>query len=78
MNGSLTGASLPAIGPRILSVKRDADAAQYILRCEPAEFEQLLTVEGAKVIESGPLSLNEIFLELCRTSESTEEEMARV
>jgi hypothetical protein len=45
MNGSLTGASLPAIGPRILSVKRDADATQYILRCEPAEFEQLLTAE---------------------------------
>jgi ABC-2 type transport system ATP-binding protein len=59
-------------------VTRDADATRYILRCEPAEFEQRLTAGGAKVIESGPLSLNEIFLELCRTSESTEEEMARV
>jgi ABC-2 type transport system ATP-binding protein len=74
----VTGASLPAMGPQILSVTRDADATRYILRCEPAEFEQLLASDGAKVIESGPLSLSEIFLELCRTSENTEEAEARV
>jgi hypothetical protein len=57
-------ASLPETGPCILSVKRQMNASEYILRRDPAEFERLLASHGANVIESAPLSLNEIFLEL--------------
>jgi ABC-2 type transport system ATP-binding protein len=67
---TVTGASLPETGPCILSVKRQINASEYILRWDPAEFERLLASHGANVIESAPLSLNEIFLELCRTTES--------
>jgi hypothetical protein len=44
-----------------------------LYRCE---FERLLASHGANVIESDPLSLNEIFLELCRTSEGFTEKEA--
>jgi ABC-2 type transport system ATP-binding protein len=67
---TVTGASLPETEPRILSARRDANATEYILQHDPAAFEQLLVSHGANVVESVPLSLNEIFLELCRTSES--------
>jgi ABC-2 type transport system ATP-binding protein len=73
---TVKGASLPETEPRILSAKRDANATEYILRSDPAAFEQLLVSHGANVVESVPLSLNEIFLELCRTSESLAEEEA--
>jgi ABC-2 type transport system ATP-binding protein len=73
---TVAGASLPETDPCILSVKRDTNATEYILQRDPVEFERLLATNGAAVIESAPLSLNEIFLELCRTSESMTEEEA--
>jgi ABC-2 type transport system ATP-binding protein len=73
---TVRGASLPGTGPQILSATCNTDATQYILQRDPDEFERLLVADGANVIESVPLSLSEIFLELCRTSEEVEDEQA--
>jgi ABC-2 type transport system ATP-binding protein len=70
---TFTGASLPLTGPSILSVKSDARATQFILQRDPEGFAQELTRNGATLIDSSPMSLYEIFLELCRTTESKEE-----
>ena len=67
---------MPGTGPQILSATCNTDATQYILQRDPDEFERLLVADGANVIESVPLSLSEIFLELCRTSEEVEDEQA--
>jgi ABC-2 type transport system ATP-binding protein len=65
-----TGANLPADGPEVLSCRQEARVTRYILRCNPSDFERRLMVDGAVILESMPLSLNEIFLELCRTTEA--------
>jgi ABC-2 type transport system ATP-binding protein len=71
-----TGANLPATGPSIVSTRRDAHATQYILRRDPEAFIAELTRNGATLADSEPLSLNEIFLALCRREEGKEEEAA--
>jgi len=77
---TVTGAALPTTHPGILSIRHQAHATQYILQSAPEAFAQDLIANGATIVESNPMSLNEIFLELCRTSESTaadrEEEFA--
>jgi ABC-2 type transport system ATP-binding protein len=70
---TVTGASLPASGAAILSTTRDAHATQYIIQRDPESFSHELTCNGATILDSNPMSLNEIFLELCRTAESREE-----
>jgi ABC-2 type transport system ATP-binding protein len=70
---TVTGASLPSSGAAILSVTRDAHATRYVIQRDPELFSQQLTRNGATILDSDPMSLNEIFLELCRTSESLEE-----
>ena len=77
---TVTGATLPTTHPSILSIKQQPHATQYILQSAPDAFAQELTANDATIVESNPMSLNEIFLELCRTSETTavdrEEEFA--
>jgi len=73
----VTGTALPTTNPSILSIKQQPHATQYILQHAPHAFAQALIQNGATIVESTPLSLNEIFLELCRTSESREDELAR-
>ena len=62
----------PTTSPSILSTKRQAHAMQYILQSSPEAFSAELISNGATIVESDPLSLTEIFLELCRTTESKE------
>ena len=69
---TVTGAALPTTNPAILSIKQQPHATQYILQSSPEAFAQDLAVNGATIVESDPMSLNEIFLELCRTSEASE------
>ncbi len=61
-----TGAALPTTGPAILSARSEEDTTQYVLRSDPVGFIAGLVRNGATVADSAPLSLNEIFLELCR------------
>ena len=68
-----TGASLPSTHPDILSTKRQGHATQYILQRSPDAFSADLAGNGATIVESNPLSLNEIFIELCRTAEDRED-----
>lgn len=70
---TVTGANLPLRDPAILSVRSEAHAAQIVLRRDPERFLAELTRNGATVVESTPLSLNEIFLELCRKEEGRED-----
>ncbi|MBB5063915.1 ABC transporter ATP-binding protein [Granulicella mallensis] len=70
---TVTGAALPAEDPSILSTKREGHATQYIVRDAPDTFAQNLQRNGAIILDAAPLSLTEIFLEVCRRSEKTEE-----
>lgn len=70
---TVTGAALPVQHPSILSTRRQAHATEYVVQQDPEAFAQQLTSQGATIVDSTPLSLNEIFLELCRTAESREE-----
>jgi ABC-type multidrug transport system ATPase subunit len=70
---TVTGASLPTTHFSILSTRQQAYATQYVVQRSPDSFVAELTSNGATVLASAPLSLNEIFLELCRTAESREE-----
>jgi ABC-2 type transport system ATP-binding protein len=74
----VTGASLPEAGPNLLSSKQDGHGRQYILRDDPAAFEKGLQRHGATIVSSVPLSLTELFLELCRTAEATQDGVAGV
>ena len=74
----VTGANLPLRDPAILSVRSQAHATQIVLRRDPEAFFAELTRNGATVVESTPLSLNEIFLELCRNEEGREESASQV
>jgi ABC-2 type transport system ATP-binding protein len=64
---TVTGASLPTGGDFILTARCDAHATQYVTRRDPETFALGLTRNGATIVDSTPLSLNEIFLALCRT-----------
>ena len=70
---TVTGENLPRISPSILSVKRELHATQYVLQRDPELFLSDLRSQGATVAETMPLSLNEIFLELCRTHDHAED-----
>jgi ABC-2 type transport system ATP-binding protein len=70
---TVTGAALPAGGTAILSTTPYAHATRYIIQRDPESFSHELTCNGATILESNPMSLNEIFLELCRTAESRAE-----
>jgi hypothetical protein len=43
-----------------------------VLRSDPGSFVAGLVSNGATVADSAPLSLNEIFLELCRSGKAEE------
>jgi ABC-type multidrug transport system ATPase subunit len=73
---TVTGSALPTSSASILSTKREAHAVQYVVQRAPEAFVEDLTRNGATIIDSSPLSLNEIFLELCRTAENREEVLA--
>ncbi len=66
---TVAGSGLPAAGGCVLTARRDRHGMQYVLRGEHAEFVRGLVAQGATVVESSPLSLNEIFLEMCRRAE---------
>ena len=70
---TVTGSALPSSSPSILSTKRETHATQYVIQRDPESFTEDLIRNGATIVDSSPLSLNEIFLELCRTAESREE-----
>ncbi len=72
------GASLPRSGPAILSVQSQGNATQYVLQGDPASFVTELARNGATVADSAPLSLNEIFLELCRGEKNEEPAVSEV
>ncbi|MGA2218761.1 MAG: ABC transporter ATP-binding protein [Terracidiphilus sp.] len=67
-----TGAALPKSGPAILSVRSDRNTTQYVLRGDHGSFIAALESNGATIADSVPLSLNEIFLELCRGEKAQE------
>jgi ABC-type multidrug transport system ATPase subunit len=73
---TVTGENLPTANPAILNARRDRHATQYVLQTNPEPFLRELTAQGATVVETTPLSLNEIFLELCRREEKTEDQLA--
>ncbi|MGI4827487.1 MAG: ABC transporter ATP-binding protein [Janthinobacterium lividum] len=70
---SVVGAALPEFGPGILSRRQESHATQYVLRDGLEVFEQRLRSNGATIVDSKPLSLTDIFLELCRTSEAEQD-----
>ncbi len=67
---TVSGASLPQSGPAIVSVRPSGHATEYILRQDPEAFAAELARNGAAVLETAPLSLSDIFLELCRTPDT--------
>jgi ABC-type multidrug transport system ATPase subunit len=72
----VTGTALPEGGPANLVMRRVGRGTEYILQEDPEAFASDLTRNGATVLDSNPLSLNDIFLELCRTRESKQEVLA--
>ncbi len=70
---SVSGMSLPRSGPSIVSVRPSGHATEYILQRDPDAFAADLARNGADILEAAPLSLNDIFLELCRTRETNRE-----
>jgi ABC-2 type transport system ATP-binding protein len=75
---TVTGSALPSNGPSILSTKRQPHATQYVIQRDPDAFASKLASNGATIVESAPLSLSEIFIELCRTAEGREENASEV
>jgi ABC-2 type transport system ATP-binding protein len=72
----VTGTALPEGGTANLVMRRVGRGTEYILQEDPEAFASDLTRNGATVLDSNPLSLNDIFLELCRTRESKQEVLA--
>jgi ABC-type multidrug transport system ATPase subunit len=66
---TVTGEALPSASPAILTRRPAGHATQYVLQQAPLDFIQHLSSNGATIIDEAPLSLNEIFLELCRKDE---------
>lgn len=74
---SVSGTALPEFSPDVLSSRRDAHATHYVLRSNPDAFQRRLIQGGASVLASEPLSLTEIFLEVCRkNADESEGEVA--
>ncbi len=73
LRATVTGESLPTASPSILNTRRERHATQYILQQSPQAFLAELQSQGATIADTAPLSLNEIFLELCRKEEGREE-----
>jgi ABC-type multidrug transport system ATPase subunit len=71
---TVTGAALPTQHSSILSTRPQARSTEYVLQQDPEAFAHRLTSQGATIVDSTPLSLNEIFLELCRTAKDSEGE----
>jgi ABC-2 type transport system ATP-binding protein len=69
----VTGEALPLGDARVLNSRKQKNAVELVVQREPEEFAAELTRNGAVVVESNPLSLNEIFLELCRTEEDKDD-----
>jgi ABC-2 type transport system ATP-binding protein len=69
---TVTGANLPTRGDSILNARRDVHVTQYVIQRDPDAFALDLTRNGATIVDSTPLSLNEIFLALCGTPASQE------
>jgi ABC-2 type transport system ATP-binding protein len=67
-----TGAALPSSGPSILNTRRQGHGTQYVVQHAPEAFVAELLRNGATVVDSSPLTLKEIFLELCRKEEGEE------
>jgi ABC-2 type transport system ATP-binding protein len=70
---TVTGENLPITSPSILSMKRERHATQYVLQRAPETFVNDLRSQGAAVVATAPLSLNEIFLELSRSHEHADD-----
>jgi ABC-2 type transport system ATP-binding protein len=70
---TVTGSTLPTAAADILSIQREAHATEYIVQNNPEAFTRDLQAHGATIVDSTPMSLNEIFLALCRTAENKEE-----
>lgn len=71
---TVSGSSLPQSGPSIVSVRPSGRGIEYILQQDPEAFAADLASNGATILDSAPLSLNDIFLELCRTRDGKEVE----
>jgi ABC-2 type transport system ATP-binding protein len=69
---TVAGTSLPTALGTALSTRTDRRGTQYVLRGNHEAFLRDLEAQGATVVDTAPLSLNEIFLELCRREESTD------
>jgi ABC-2 type transport system ATP-binding protein len=71
---TVTGEALPERRAGvILTRRREGHATQYVLQASPEAFVRELVSQGATVVDSAPMSLNEIFLELCRKEEGKPE-----
>ena len=68
-----TGSGLPVKDAAVLHARRDRRGTQYILQSSPEAFVEELRAQGAVIVETSPLSLNEIFLELCRREEASDD-----
>lgn len=72
------GTALPTRDSRILAARVDSQsgATSYTLQDHPDVFLGELKQAGAEVIDSVPMSLNEIFLEVCRRYEGADENVS--
>lgn len=70
---TVTGEALPAGDVRVLTSRRVGHATEMVVQREPEEFAAELGRGGATVVASTPLSLNEIFIELCRNAEAKDD-----
>jgi ABC-2 type transport system ATP-binding protein len=73
-----TGAALPTSGFSILNARREGHGTQYVIQRTPDAFVAELMRNGATIVDSRPLTLNEIFLELCRKEEGEETAFSEV
>jgi ABC-2 type transport system ATP-binding protein len=74
---TVTGAALPQSAPAILNMRCERHATQYVVQRDPEAFEAELNRNGATVLDSAPLSLHDIFLELCRKDEGPRDSSGR-
>jgi ABC-2 type transport system ATP-binding protein len=71
---TVVGTELPVARDGIVSTRKQPHGMQYVVQREPEEFAADLASNGATVADSSPMSLNEIFLELCRAAEAEEDD----
>ena len=70
---TVAGEGLPISDKRVLNSRRVNHATEMVIQRQSEEFSAELARGGATVLESTPLSLNEIFIELCRTAEADDD-----